>query len=236
MAHQMLVEAVIERLSDQSPLEPHTLEAVLDTLSLMGLLNMFASLTDAFGFRSQPESQQIATSPDPAWTMTFQTYLSLSDGERRELVLDVQSRNQDWIARQLDAHQAEWILVCGGKVIESSDDLNDYPSPQRLMQVGWEHDYIPFVFSCPPLFEETAWSKLENNDFYPTLSISIGAGDWAHSTLFTQGRILTADFDTGSPYLFFSWEWLLSENLVVPTPVDFPLCLRSKPVLRPGTI
>lgn len=38
MAHQILAEEVMERLGDQAPLEPKTLEAVLDTLSEMGQL------------------------------------------------------------------------------------------------------------------------------------------------------------------------------------------------------
>ncbi len=201
----------MERLGDQTPLAPQTVEAVLDTLSEMGLLTP-----------SQPVAPQTASSADPAWTMTFQTYLSLSGTERRELVLEVQERNRDWIAQQLKAHRAAWILVCGGKVIESSTDLNDYPSPQRLMQVGQEQDRIPFVFSRPPFFEETVWTALQSNDFYPALPLSVGAEDWDHTSLLAQGRSLTADLDTGSPYLFFSWEWLLSENLVTPTPVDFP--------------
>lgn len=38
MAHQILAEEVMKRLGDQAPLEPKTLEAVLDTLSEMGQL------------------------------------------------------------------------------------------------------------------------------------------------------------------------------------------------------
>lgn len=109
--------------------------------------------------------------------MTFQKYLSLGDRKRRDLVLEVQERSRDWIAQPLDAHQAAWILVCGGKVIESSNDLNDYPFPERLMKIGSERDQIPFVFNRPPLLEEVSWSSLEGNDFYPTLPIAVKCSD-----------------------------------------------------------
>jgi hypothetical protein len=56
------------------------------------------------------------------------------------------------------------------KVIEFSDDLNDYPFPERLMKIGSERDRIPFVFNRPPLLEEISWSALEGSDFYPTLT------------------------------------------------------------------
>jgi hypothetical protein len=209
MAPKRLVEAVRERLGHHAPLEPQTLETILETLSEMGLLTA-----------AQPP--QTAGSDDPAWAMSFPTYLSLGDQERRALLLAVQERNRPWIAQQLTAHRAAWILVCGGTVIESSADLNEYPSPQRLMQVGHDSNRIPFVFCRPPVFEESPWVVVDRNDCSPTLALWVGAGEWDHPTLLAQGRPLTADCDTGSPSLFVSWEWLLAEELVVPTPVDFP--------------
>jgi hypothetical protein len=209
MGHEILIEEVMQRLSNRASIDPETVESVLDTLSEMGLLPP-----------SELEPEQTTSSSDPAWVMTLQKYLSLSDKERKELVLDVQERQRDWINQQLHAHRAEWILVCKGKVIDFSARLNDYPSPERLMEVGKKYERVPFVFNRPPLFEETGWSTLEDHDFYPTLSVSVGAFQWDHATLLTRGKQLTADFDTGSPYLFFSWEWLLSESLVGSTSVD----------------
>lgn len=208
MPDKALVESVMERLSGKTPLSQQSVEQVLETLREMGLL--------------AGAEQHSGGDTDPAWTMRFRDYLTLGEKERRRLLLDVQKRNQEWINQQLDAHHASWILVCEGKVIESSADLDDYPSTEELMQIGYKYDCIPFVFTRSPLVEETTWSPLPYNDFYPTISIGVGAGDWDHSTLLDQGRQLIADFDTGSPRLFVIWEWLLTENLVQPAPVDFP--------------
>jgi len=111
--------------------------------------------------------------PDaPAFTMAFQDYLSLSAAERRAVALDLQERNRDWLKRQLELHRAAWIMVIGGQVVESLPRLDDYPTPERLMKLGTEHDLVPFVFSRPPLFEEISWSALPGNDFYPTLALT----------------------------------------------------------------
>jgi hypothetical protein len=42
-------------------------------------------------------------------------------------------------------------MVIGSQVVESSPRLDDYPTPERLMKLGAEHDLVPFVFSRPPL-------------------------------------------------------------------------------------
>lgn len=169
-----------------------------------------------------PPTSPNPLSDDPAFIMAFQNYLSLSAAERRAVALDLQERRRDWLKRQLELHRAAWIMVIGGQVVESSPRLDDYPTPERLMKLGKERDLVPFVFSHPPLFEELSWSALPGNDFYPTLALTIGAGDWEHDQLLAQGRDLIADFDTGSPYLFLNWDWLLSAGLVEATPVDFP--------------
>jgi hypothetical protein len=203
--------ALIQTLKEKAAAQGTSLDALLQPL-----------LEEANGKQSEEALRNEAMLNDPAYTMTFRDYLSLSGAERRDMALDLQERYRDWLGRQLDLHRAAWIAVIGGQVVESSPRLDDYPTPERLMKLGTEYNRIPFVFSRPPLFEEISWSVLPGNDFYPTLALTIGAGDWVHDQLLAQGRDLIADFDTGSPYLFLSWDWLLSAGLVTATPVDFP--------------
>lgn len=66
-----------------------------------------------------------------------------------------------------------------------------------------EHDEIPYVFARNPIIEETAWSDLGGGDFYPTLSVRVGAEEWDEDTVQTSGLSFTTDFDTSSPNLFF---------------------------------
>jgi hypothetical protein len=54
------------------------------------------------------------------------------------------------------------------------------------------------VFVPKPLIEESAWSILDEDDFYPTLTFSVAGKDQAESTT------VKADLDTGSPHLFMA--------------------------------
>ena len=72
------------------------------------------------------------------------------------------------------------MLVCGGEVVESSKTLRNYPSREKLMALGEESGFVPFVFVKAPLIEEeSAWAALPHADFYPTLPIIIGARECA---------------------------------------------------------
>jgi hypothetical protein len=106
-----------------------------------------------------PQTSPSPLSDDPAFTMAFRDYLSLSAAEHRAVALDLQERNRGWLKRQMELHRAAWIMVIGGQVVESSPRLDDYPTPERLMKLGTEHDLIPFVFSRPPLFDEISWRR-----------------------------------------------------------------------------
>jgi len=160
MLDKKLVEAVVERLGSQAAVSAGAVEVVLDTLSQMGLLN---------GPLTSPGSLL----NDPAFAMAFRNYLSSSATERRALALEAQERHRDWLRIQLEAHQAAWILVIGGQIVESSPRLDDYPTPERLMKLGTEQNRIPFVFTRPPLFEEISWSALPGDDFYPTPGLTV---------------------------------------------------------------
>ncbi len=195
--------------------------AKLQTIASTLQLSLDDYLTRLATFATtQPASNDSVN--DPAFTMTFRGYLAMNAAERKTMTLELQTRHQDWLARQFESLRAAWLLVIGGKVMESSPRLDDHPSPERLMKMGEEHNLIPFVFSRPPLFEETSWSALPADDFYPTLALTIGAREWEHDQLLAQGLARSADFDTGSPYLFLSWDWLLSAGLVTDSAVDFP--------------
>jgi hypothetical protein len=51
------------------------------------------------------------------------------------------------------------------KYIESSSTWRDYPSREKLMAVGKQSGYVPFVFVREPFIEESAWLSLPGFDF-----------------------------------------------------------------------
>ena len=97
--------------------------------------------------------------PEPAadvFALPFDDYLALSDEEREAVQLCAYQAHQAWIDAELERQAAEWILVCGGEVVEASPTLRDYPSREKLLRLGQQRGRVPFVFVREPLVEESA--------------------------------------------------------------------------------
>jgi len=152
---------------------------------------------------------------DEFFTLPFKEYLALSDEKRERIQLSVYQSKKKWIDAELERRKAEWILVCGGEVVECSETLRNYPSREKLMALGEERGVVPFVFVKAPLIEEeSAWAALPHADFYPTLSIIIGTAECAAEKLVESGIACLADFDSGSPHLFLNYDMLLSHDII----------------------
>jgi hypothetical protein len=102
--------------------------------------------------------------PTDLFTLPFDDYLALSDEEREAIQLRAYQDHQMWIDAELKQREAEWLLVCGGEVLEASSTLRDYPSREKVMQIGEQRGYVPFIFVREPLVEESGWSMLLGND------------------------------------------------------------------------
>jgi hypothetical protein len=152
---------------------------------------------------------------DEFFTLPFKEYLALSDEYREHIQLSVYQSQKEWIDAEIERRGVEWILVCGGEVVESSETLRNYPSREKLMALGKERGVVPFVFVKAPLIEEdSTWNALPHADFYPTLSIIIGSPQCAAEKLVKSGIACVADFDSGSPHLFLNYDMLLSHDII----------------------
>ena len=101
----------------------------------------------------------VKTSPktaqrDEFFTLPFTEYLALPDEERERIQFSVYQSQKKWIDAELEQRSAEWILVCGGEVVEASETLRNYPSREKLMALGKARGVVPFVFVKAPLIEE----------------------------------------------------------------------------------
>ncbi len=95
---------------------------------------------------------------DP-FSVEWGNYLQLPPESVERLKDRAWEENKDWISEQLEALGAEWILVCDREVIKWSDNLREFPSQEELKKIAEEHNLFPFVFSQPPLIEESDWSR-----------------------------------------------------------------------------
>ncbi len=160
---------------------------------------------------SLPATSTVAPLHDEIFRISFKEYLALSDDERRDIRLSGYSKFRNWIEEELQSRQAEWMIVVGGKIIETGQTLDDYPSRDKLYKIGRQFDRVPFVFVANPVIEESSWAALPKNDFYPGLSITVEADGFQSA----QNRLaLQADFDTGSLNMFFDYDNLVEEHVI----------------------
>jgi hypothetical protein len=188
-------------------------------------LNQALRLLEQFGPRElavieerlAARKQDFERPPDTTgvFDLSFDDYLAMSDEERDDIAFRAYQTLGEWIDAELKKRRAEWILVCGGEVIESSNKLRDYPSREKLMEIGQRRGLVPFVFVKTPLIEESGWSALADDDFYPTISLTVAAPDTSLARLPTSGTELTADFDSGSPSLFVDYDQILASHIAL---------------------
>lgn len=135
---------------------------------------------------AQQATEKVCLSTD-VFSLSFDDYLALSDEEREPIQLRAYQAHQTWIDMELEQRGAEWLIVCGGEIFESSSTLRDYPSREKLMRIGKQRRRVPFVFVRESLVEESGWSALEDNDCYPTVRLTIAALSTGMENLLAAG-------------------------------------------------
>ncbi len=152
--------------------------------------------------------------PRDIFAISFSDYLAMSKEERDDLQISAYRKYAKWIEQELERHDARWILVCGGKVVESGPTLRNYPRAQRVRMVGEQYGLMPFVFVRGPIIEELSWSVLPHDDSYPNLPIFIAPEGSNPSKLKSNGLAMVADLDTGSTDILFDYEQLLERGII----------------------
>ncbi len=133
-----------------------------------------AVIEERLAARKRVSEQPLDATAD-LFELPFDHYLAMSREERDAIALRAYQTLGTWIDAELKRLGAEWMLVCGGEVIESSPTLQNYPSREKLMQAGRQRGLVPFVFVREPLIEESGWSALAGDDFYPTIRLTVAA-------------------------------------------------------------
>jgi len=172
-----------------------------------GLLNHFVDCAKPVlrkAIQQLLEQQPIAEDKIP-FAVYFDEFVKLDVNEQRKLRHQALRENQGWLDYQLATRNAEWILVIGGIVVRSSTSLDELPSKQEIYQIAEQKGFAPFVFVKDALVEEhntSKWALIEQDDYYPTVTIFVSAQNCTDEQLLECGKQLNADFDTGSPVIF----------------------------------
>lgn len=94
-------------------------------------------------------SRSETATPDP-FAMDYAQFDSLSSPDKLAMQDLAWRKHGAWILEQLNARRAQWILCCGGEVVESGDTLDTFPSDARRDEVGTARSLVPWVFVRPP--------------------------------------------------------------------------------------
>lgn len=119
---------------------------------------------------------------------------TLTVREMMELYESLYSLHGDMIRRSLRETNARYIVLCNGKVVLTSNDHHG-PSISEISRLEKRHGKICYVIGAE-VIEDSAWSQVGEEDFYPTLPIHVGLLDWGSELVFEK---INADFDTGNP-------------------------------------
>jgi hypothetical protein len=149
--------------------------------------------------------------------MSFEEFCHLTEEEQWQIHQRVFEEKKAWIAEQLKAHQAEWMLVVGGQVEQTSSTLDDLPTKAEVYKIGEAKGFAPYVFVRDALIEEIAsspWIQVSEKDYYPTIQVFVGKQEWDNEKLDASENVLIADFDTGSPVVVLDKDELVEHEWI----------------------
>lgn len=142
--------------------------------------------------------------------LPFEIIEKLSVKERGALQRSLKEQNKEWLREKFAALNALWVMVMNGQVRAWGKSMKDYPQPEQIMEICRSTGKYPFIFITDDrmAIEESAsvWHRLEADDYYPTVPVTLRS-DSGTATL-------VADFDTGSPFSFVSYDLLLDAQVV----------------------
>ncbi|MBC8235413.1 hypothetical protein H8E77_38190 [bacterium] len=232
-----LIDRIAEELAEEVSLSKGQIESVVSALAKFGALNMAVYNTTALRSKEVRSTEFLLVDESDGITkMTFEEYLVLPIERRHSLALELQKRNWHSIQSELIRRNAQWMLVCGGSVFEYSSNWKELPTDEKIKKIGHQQNKVPLVFVRNPLVEETAWSPLPADDWYPTIPVYFGRAQWddeqlvqqginSFSFLFDQtfsfrkrkslnGLFIISDFDTGAPFIFADNNQLIQEQIL----------------------
>lgn len=196
------------------------LEQVLQSLGQLGLEELkiveqqIVKAKAKNGRRSNPETLL----EDKRFLFSFEEYLTRSTDELQELQNFAYEKYRDWIYEEMAKRGARWMIVCGGVILDWSSKLKDYPSDEKLDDIGKRAGFAPFVFIANPIIEESHWTTIPDGDFYPSIPITVGAPNWNLQNMNENGFAVISDFDSGANNILFDYNSLQARSIITNQP------------------
>jgi hypothetical protein len=204
-----IVDEILKELGEKTHIKKVEVETILSILRKIG----------AFPSAGKKQQEFVLQDDEEGIThMSFEEYLYLPQEERDALSLELQDRNWNIIQSELERRNAQWIIVCDGKVFCQSQEWDDFPTDEEIEQIGKTFGKAPLLFAKSALIEESSWTRLSGNDWYPTIPVCFGGVDWDNAQMNSSGLSVAGDFDTGSPLILLDMDTLMERGITIVTP------------------
>lgn len=142
-----------------------------------------------------PIDWELIPSRNP-FSLSFEDFINLELDEANELLEKVHELCKDLLQSAWKKGVRE-VVICDGKIVfESIDEITE----ETVTQLGKKYDKACYVFSAPDVIEESSWTPITGDDFYPTICVYLGSEDSDQKEIVENSSPIYADLDTGNPF------------------------------------
>jgi len=142
MTHEAIIEKVKKKYAGA---DEATIHAVLQTLQDVKVDWRWPSPTSALAETIHQPSEASEPMKFVGEHLTLEQYRQLSVKKRGEHQRQLKAQNRKWLDEKFANLHAAWLMISDGEVIAFSDSLKDYPSTERIRELGLRHGKRPFL-------------------------------------------------------------------------------------------
>ena len=200
-----------------------------DLLSLPSEREQVVMLPDSLSEKQQRGAITLDI-PSIAWelipsknpfTLSFKEFVNLDLNESEELLKKVYDSFKDLLEEAWESGSRH-AVICDGEIIFKTTDADDMLDDE-VERLAKKYNKACYVFSAPDVIEESVWTPIGGDDYYPTLSVYLGTEDSDEKELVKKSSPICADLDTGNPF----YKVFDANQLAEPLTKFTPLQMRS---------
>jgi hypothetical protein len=143
MTHEAIIEKVKKKYAGA---DEATIHAVLQTLQDAKVDLRWPDST-SYSAATTPQASGVSEPLQFVGEhLTLEQYRRLSLSERGALKRQLKQQNREWLEKTFSALRAAWIMVINGEIIAHGASLKDYPSTEKIREIGTRYGKRPFIF------------------------------------------------------------------------------------------
>lgn len=132
---------------------------------------------------------------DP-FSVSLADFLRMSSDQTRRLQSEVGATFRNLLQRKWK-DGAKQVIICEGEIVYETSDEEEIIS-EIIDERARIRDKPCYAFSAPAAIEESAWSQVDGDDYYPTLNVEIAPVETVEGVEQQTPLNIVADFDTGN--------------------------------------